>query len=237
MKVHSDIARVASVAWYYGIYDAGTAMIAAQAGGLQDTHTDTAREWYNQLIKQDNVVSPFCLKLSSLEKKTATQELNDYAYDPKVRLIDEPVNLNQAYHCALAYLSGSWKWWAERVETNIKKNNKEFKELKVSDFRTKRARVIRDSQLSRQGISFLHLAYRFRGKVNYRDALFLAYGLSTETYLGKFVSDLTCVLEAFLIMTGAFCCRRLGKELWQGFLRDIDVKRSFSLSPREVWRE
>lgn len=231
----SDVARMASVAWYYGIYDAGTAMVAAQSRSLQNTHTDTAREWHNQLIERDNVVYPFDLKLSSLEQKLAELELRNYSYDKTSRLIDRPTNIKEANECACAYLSGSRDWWAKRVEQRIKDKNSEFKKLEVSDFRTKKAREIRDKALSRWGISFLHLAYRFRGKANYRDALFLAYGIATEFYLDEFVSDLTIVLEAFLIMSGAFCSRRLGDDFWQKFIEDVHFFKSFSLSPRDIW--
>jgi hypothetical protein len=37
-----DLARVAVMTWYYGIYCATSAMIAAKDGSLQDDHTGTA---------------------------------------------------------------------------------------------------------------------------------------------------------------------------------------------------
>ena len=41
-EVQADVARVASVAWYYGIYANVTAIVAAQEGRVLDNHTKTA---------------------------------------------------------------------------------------------------------------------------------------------------------------------------------------------------
>ena len=38
----ADIARVGIVTWYYGVYAAASAMVAAQDGSFQDEHTGTA---------------------------------------------------------------------------------------------------------------------------------------------------------------------------------------------------
>ena len=50
-----------------------------------------------------------------------------------------------------------------------------FKALAVTDFRKQAARSLRDAAYARRGIAFLHQASRYRGKANYRDAIFLAY--------------------------------------------------------------
>jgi len=48
----------------------------------------------------------------------------------------------------------------------------------------------------------LHQAIRFRGKANYREALYLAHGPHVENLVSDFISDVYDVLEAFLIMAG-----------------------------------
>ena len=53
-------------------------------------------------------------------------------------------------------------------------------------------------------MGFVHQASRYRGKANYREALFLQYGKSTATILDGFVADQVIVLRAFLAMAGAF---------------------------------
>ena len=52
---------------------------------------------------------------------------------------------------------------------------KEFREKGFDNFRKKEARQIRDSYLAKKSCGFLHEAYRFRIKPNYRDVPFLIY--------------------------------------------------------------
>ena len=43
------------------------------------------------------------------------------------------------------------------------------------------------------------------------------------------------ILEAFLAMAGAFAFKRLGADLTEDFIKDLDVNRSFSLDHRTIW--
>jgi hypothetical protein len=112
---------------------------------------------------------------------------------------------------------------------------KEFKALGVRDFRKKAAQRLRDQRLGRKSVGFLHQAIRYRGKANYREALFLGYGPSTETLLAGYVDDLATVLSGFVIMAGAFVVHRLGQPLWDDFVADVESRRAFSLSARPIW--
>jgi len=115
------------------------------------------------------------------------------------------------------------------------KRNRDFKALEVDNFRTKKAQVLRDQWLSRKPVGFLHQAARYRGKANYREALFLAYGNGTETILAGYIEEMHEVLKAFLSMAGAFASRKLGKQLWSEFVADVDAKKAFSASASKVW--
>ncbi|SCB53036.1 hypothetical protein GA0061099_10475 [Bradyrhizobium yuanmingense] len=108
----------------------------------------------------------------------------------------------------------------------------QFKALGVSDFRTKAARELRDTSYARRGISFLHQASRYRGKANYRDAIYLAYGTSVPNQLSGLVDDVLVVLKGFAAMAGAYCSLRVGKTAWIDFADDLDRKRAISISPR-----
>ena len=44
-----NFARVAVMTWYYGIYCAASAMVAAKDGSLQDDHAGTANQWDHQI--------------------------------------------------------------------------------------------------------------------------------------------------------------------------------------------
>ena len=70
------------------------------------------------------------------------------------------------------YLSGSAKWYAWKTTEEVRKSPA-YKALGVSDFRTKAARSLRDACLSPRTMGFVHQASGYRGKANYREALFL----------------------------------------------------------------
>jgi hypothetical protein len=75
-------------------------------------------------------------------------------------------------------------------------------------------------------IAFPHQASRYRGKANYRDAIYLAYGSSVPTQLSGFVDEMLAVLKAFAAMAGAFCSMRVGKGAWSEFVDDLERKKA-----------
>lgn len=209
-------------------------MIAAQTGSIQDNHTQTAKSWDNQFSQRGLVMHPFDLRVSTCIKKAADTEIDTYRLVPKSNLVNSPKSIHDAHGYICSYLSGSRGWWAWRAEQDLKKAG-EFKSLNVSDFRTKAAQRLRDQRLSGQAVSFLHQAFRFRGKANYREALYLAHGKHVENIVKSFTSDMHDVLEGFLCMAGAFSFKCLGDELRDNFIVDIETHRSFDLSPLEIW--
>jgi hypothetical protein len=62
----ADVARIGIVAWYYGIYGAASAMIAAVDGSFPDTHAATAQQWDRQFAANGLVIAPFADRLSYL---------------------------------------------------------------------------------------------------------------------------------------------------------------------------
>jgi hypothetical protein len=99
-----------------------------------------------------------------------------------------------------------------------------------------RPRELRDAAYARRGgIAFLHQASRYRGKANYRDAIYLAYGTSVPTLLSGIVDDMLTVLKAFAAMAGAYCSLRMGKTAWTEFVDDLDRKKAISISTKDVW--
>lgn len=231
-----DVARIGAVSWYYGIYTAASAMITAQNGSFQDNHNSTARAWDQQIASRIPICPPFDARISSLVKKNTDEELNKLSGDNEFSLIGKaPSTIDEARAACHSYLSGSVDWWREKAEENIK-NSKEFRELKVPDFRRKRARELRDKHLDKKTIAFLHQAIRYRGKVQYRDSIFLAYGNSINTRLSEYINDLSIVLEAFVCLSGIFCSKRLDSTVWDNFLNDLEAKHAFSLNPIFLWK-
>lgn len=230
----ADHARVGILAWYYGVSNAASAMTAAQSGSFQEDHAGTARLWDEQIASRGLAMGPFGWRVSSLVEATFSAETDAIrgASDGTLQKVaDSP---DQAIGAAAQYLSGSAKWYAARETENVRKRS-QFRELGVDNFRTQRAQRVRDQHLERKSVGFLHQASRYRGKANYREALFLSYGRGTEDALDGFVDDMFNVLKAFLAMSGAFAHRRLGGDIWAEFVADIDENSAFSLRTNEVW--
>lgn len=234
-KSKADVARVGIVAWYYGIYSAASAMVAAQDGSFQDDHTGTANAWDRQFAASGKVIPPFSFRVSSLVEKTYKTELKAMRISStSVDLLSKPSSPPEALAACYTYLSGSAAWWKQKTEIDVMKSPT-FKDLNVSNFRTKAARDLRDKRLAGKAVSFLHQAFRYRGKANYREALFLGYGTRVESLLVDYMDDLEFVLRGFVAMSGAFARKRLGKSLWNEFVNDLDTHRSFQISPKAVW--
>jgi hypothetical protein len=177
---------------------------------------------------------PFADCLSSVVLGTVEAELSLVRARGKHSLVNEPTAPAEAWGCCAEYLSGTSSWEQWNIQERIRETHA-FKALKVSDFRTKAAREMRDAGYAKPGIAFLHQAVRYRGKARYRDAIYLAYGSSVPTQLAGFVDDTLAVLKAFAAMAGGFCSMRVGKAAWSDFTHDLDRKRAISVSPKDVW--
>ena len=230
----SDVARLGILGWYYGTYNLGSAMICARDGSLQETHEGTAKQWYAQIVCNDLCLPPFDTNISTLVKKSTDLQIKATENYGAGTLKRKPETLAEAKGALLEYISGTASWYRWKKEEEIKRS-REFKELGKTDFKTKAARELRDNQLQKRQLGFLHQAFRYRGKANYREALFLSYGANTNTLLQDFVSDMEVVLTAFVAMGGAFCSITLGKSEWNSFIEDVQKHAAFSKSATEVW--
>jgi hypothetical protein len=237
MKSHApsaDYSRIGILAWYYGIANAASAMTAAQDGSFQEDHAGTAKIWDATIAARGLAMVPFSWRVSSLIAATFEAEVKSYRAGSLGNLQIKPYTSMDSRGVAAGYLSGSAKWYFWKTTEEVRKSGA-FRELGVSDFRTKAARGLRDARLLPRSMGFLHQASRYRGKANYREALFLAYGRETETALQGFVADQATVLRGFLAMAGAFASRKLGKTLWADFVADVDTNRAFTANATSVW--
>jgi hypothetical protein len=230
----ADMARVAVLAWYYGLYNAVSAMTAAQNGSFQEDHAGTALMWDTEFGAKGRLMEPFGWRVSSLIAATYKAEVAIIRSGSTSGLLTKPITASDARGAAAGYLSGTAAWYAWQNEEEVRRST-DFKALKVTDFRTKSARELRDRRLGSKTCGFLHQASRYRGKANYREALFLAYGKSTNSILAGYVADQAFVLRAFLAMAGAFASRRLGSAIWADFMADVDGQRAFTTTAASVW--
>lgn len=228
-----DFARVAVMAWYYGIYCAASAMVAAKDGSLQDDHTGTANQWDRQIAACGLIPRPFDFRLTTMLKKAAEAEITILRKGSKFVVNNRPAAVDDAIGACVSYLSGTRTYREWQITEDLK--TRELKKLHLSDFRSKQAKELRDSRLQSKSIGFLHQAFRYRGKANYRDALFLTYETQVDAVLDGFIADLHAVLQAFLIAAGAFCLRRVASKDWSAFIGDLDQHLHLTVMPRDVW--
>ena len=234
VEKNSDYARLGILAWYYGITNAASAMTAAKDGSFQEDHSGTARMWDTAIASKNLAMGPFGWRVTSLIETILKGEVATYRGQSSGDLLNKPKDAGEARGAAAGYLSGSAGWYAWKNTEDVR-NSKAFKQLGTDNFRTKAARELRDEKLGTKTMCFLHQASRYRGKANYREALFLAYGTSTNSILGGFIADQALVLKAFLSMAGAFCSRKLGSKLWEDFLKDVEESKAFSTSAIGIW--
>lgn len=234
VDVSADVARVGILAWYYGITNAASAMTAAQNGSFQEDHAATARMWDAEIAARGLAMEPFGWRVTSLMEGVFKPEVMAIRQGSSGDLLTTPRSVAEARGAAASYLSGSAKWYVWRNTEDVRASS-EFKKLGVADFRKKVARELRDKRLASRSVGFIHQASRYRGKANYREALFLAHGRATSSALDGFVANQATVLRAFLAMAGAFAARKLGKSVWDEFVADVDAQRAFSTSAVSVW--
>jgi hypothetical protein len=230
-----DTARSAIVTWYYGIYHAASAMNAAQGGSSQETHAETANAWDRYFAGRPWIPTPYSYRLNTLVRKDVEAAIAALRGSNSHDLNYEPSNALEAFGACLSYLKGSANWRADYIEDDLKR--KELKNLGLSDFRTKQARVLRDSRLTGKAFGFAHQAFRYRGKANYREALFISYGSHVSATLGNFQNDMATVLAGFLSMSGSFCAKRIGKDPWNTFYDDLTANTTLSVAPVDVWKK
>ena len=230
----SDHARVGIIAWYYGIADAACAMTVAQGGPFRKNHRATADSWDKYMASKDRVMYPFNWRVGSLVKQSYEAEIENYRNGSSGNLQQTPNSRIKAIGATAKYLKGSAEWYAWKEKEKIKESS-DFKALNVEDFRTKNAQELRDRRLKDKSIGFVHQAFRYRGKANYREALFLAYNPEINTIMTSFIEDLVIVLRGFLAMAGAFAKKKLGDPLWTEFVSDVDTNRAFSIKASCIW--
>lgn len=226
-----DICRSAIISWYYSTYFTGSAMIAAASGSQQETHALTAKVWQSDIVDAGLVMSPFSLNLSSLVKKDIEAKISNYrgSNNHELNKYDENDIEAWAWGAVVSYLKGTWGYEKERIEKRIKKSDREFKGLGVTDFRTKKAKDLRDEQLAKHEVNYLIQAFRYRGKANYRDSIFLSYGDDNSDKIKIFVQDLEKVSRAFQRMAAYYLSRRVEKDTWPKFIADMKENSRLSI--------
>jgi len=225
---HYDLVRSAIISWYYGIYYSASAMVAATDGTTHGTHTSTANAWNRQLNSRSLILEPFNYCLTTLVKRDYEHEIDAIRGKNTYDLNHYPTDRDMAFGACLSYLKGTATREREILEERMK-SDKELKKLGVSNFRTKEAQEYRDRKLHGKGTAFLHQAFRFRGKANYRDAIYLSYGEEDSKGIEDLITNLLVSLRCFLMMSCHYCERRVERGTWLQFYDDIKSNSSLGI--------
>ncbi|MGE0526860.1 MAG: hypothetical protein AB7P49_07350 [Bdellovibrionales bacterium] len=113
------------------------------------------------------------------------------------------------------YLKGTTGFELDKVKDRLRR------EHRIQDFRSAANRERRDRAAPRK-VNFLHCAFRYRGKANYRDAIFLAYGDADARFDGRFISALHTFARFANLVAFAYLKVRVPGDHWQRFRADID---------------
>ena len=223
-----SLVRSAIVSWYYAIYYASKSMIAAATGGDPQTHSKTGRVWQTDIAERNLAVTPFDYNFADLTpaniKETITRLRDGNPHDVNTT----PANREQALGAAISYLKGTAEYEKSRLEEEVKSSS-EFKKRGFANFKTKAAIILRDEKLSKGQVNFVVQAFRYRGKANYRDAIYLSYGTDNSETLSVFVEDLVNVARAFTLMAAHYLPRRVPQRNWQDFVNDVRANARFPL--------
>jgi hypothetical protein len=230
--------RSSIVAWYYAIYHGAKAMVCIQSQQSPEAHIPLANLWLDNLAKRELIMPPFNLFLDSLVEKSYIEALTSKGYSPKVTVNQVPNNREEAYAAHLSYFKGC----ADRDQDVAKQELR--KKQNLESFRTTAAKQLRDERLGKKKLGFLHMAYRFRGKANYRDSIYVALNSDIrQATFKQFVSDekppfiqhLYESARAFITMAAAFCFSKIGGALRESFIKDFQENKTFVFDIQEVF--
>lgn len=214
--------RSAIVAWYYCIYECSSAMVLAQSGDSAEEHRTTAKLWHHNIAKSGLICEPFSLRLDTLVKKDVDQAIQTYRAGNSNDLSTEPASVVEARGAVISYLNGTADFERDRAEDRIL-DSTQFKALGVSNFRTKAARTLRDQEFAKGFVNFPIQAFRYRGKANYRDSMYLSYGANWKDTVEQLSTDLETVAAAFFRTASALVRRRTERGTWNDFRADVNA--------------
>lgn len=219
------------VSWYYSVYFSVLSMLGSTGQKVDDNHASVYRSFGSNL--SDQMPHPFNMKASHVKNEEYEAKLPRYVSASSFSLSKTfPENEDAARGMLLEYLSGNAKYYTWLTKERI------LKKSSYSDFRTKAAKEDRNKQLPKT-VGFMHCAFRYRGKANYRDGIYLTYGQSSAAETKAFLEDMA-VVSKFMFISGLALAYRspLNPEVVK-FINDIDtnLKGIDSLSDDECfWR-
>ena len=222
------IVRSAIIAWYYATYYAAKAMLAASSGADPQRHAAAGKIWQSGLVDSQLVKSPFDLSISDITPSHVQEVMSNLRGGNAHNLNLEPTNREMALGAATSYLKGTAEYEQWRLEEQVK-DSATYKQGGFNSFRSNAAKALRDEKLRPAHVNFLVQAFRYRGKANYRDAIYLSYGRDDTDQVRQFVTDLRTVSCAFSLMAAHYVAKRVVRNDWASFVADITEHAKFDL--------
>lgn len=219
---------VAVVAWYYAIYNATRSMLAAMDDREHNRHRAVIKS-FNEL--QERMPHPFNMVATHSSGENYSSSIPTYTsttpYDLSRNF--EP-DRDKARGMLLQYVGGTAKHEVDEVKASLRR------ERGITSFLTNDAKAARDQRLPAK-VNFLSCAYRSRGKANYRDSLFFAYGRDRSQLEEEFIDTLRDSSQFFVTCALAYSKRRVGESAFSEFI--TDARSSFrgqdSANPGELF--
>lgn len=223
-----QIIRSAIVAWYYATYYASKAMLAASSGTDPQTHASAGRIWQSEIVDAGLVKSPFDLSISDITPLHVQDVIGNLRNGNRHDLNLEPNTREMAFGAICSYLKGTAAYEQWRLEEQVRASSA-YRQGGYNSFRTNAAKALRDARLQPAHVNYLVQAFRYRGKANYRDAIYLSYGSNETERLVQLVSDLGLVGGAFSLMAAHYVARRVVRNDWVNYIADITEYAQFDL--------
>lgn len=223
------IVRSAIIAWYYATYYAAKAMLAASSGTDPQTHAAAGKIFQSQLVDVQLVKPPFDLSIVDLRPARVEAAVGRLRKGNEHDLNQVPTDNEMALGAAYSYLNGTAEYERWRLEEHVK-DSPAYKQGGFQSFRSKAAKTLRDAKLQPAHVNYLVQAFRYRGKANYRDAIYLSYGGDNAAQVRQFVTDLKSVSCAFSLMAAHYVSKRVIKTDWAIFVADIADHAKFDLT-------
>jgi hypothetical protein len=222
------IVRSAIVSWYYATYYSSKAMLAASSGSDPQTHASAGKIFQSEIVGRGLVKRPFDLSITNLIPLNINSEPDSLRSGNTHDLNTLPEDEEMAFGALCSYLKGTAEYEQWRLEEQVKSSS-EYRRGGFNDFRTNAAKALRDVKLSPANVNYLVQAFRYRGKANYRDAIYLSYGSDQSDRLNQFVEDLCAVSGAYTLMAAHYLARRIVRSDWVSFIEDIGTYAQFDL--------
>ncbi|MCC6629122.1 MAG: hypothetical protein IT340_17170 [Chloroflexi bacterium] len=224
------------VAWYYTHYQVARAIEIGSGCPPKDDHASVAAT-FNQVASRMPHPYDMSARFQRSDGRCKPCLPRNAEAVPTRLVLTFDHSQAMAQGMLLNYLEGTGDRERDRIEAMIKKD----KDVPYTDFRTQQARAYRNGKLAeRPPFNFMHCAYRYRTKANYRDPLYLTYGSREDAAFRGFARNLA-VSARFAVLCGiAHAERRYGRAETAAFIADLEQHfrgASEATDDEAFWRE